>query len=185
MKHIQIETKEECCGCGACVVVCPTQCITMQRDEEGFDYPVIDEELCIDCGRCLATCPIIEPPLTTEHRVPPQAVAAWNLNKAIRSNSSSGGVFSALAEDVISNDGVIYGAAFDNTYTCVRHIPVDCADNLEQLRGSKYVQSATVDAFRQILSDLKSDKQILFVGTPCQVAGLRKLVGSGNKRNTA
>jgi len=148
----------------------------MVRDDEGFDYPCVDGSCCTDCGRCIEVCPMVEPPGTEGHADPPPAYAAWHRNAQVRFESSSGGAFSALAEQVLAGGGVVFGAAFGDGFTEVSHVSARTAEELELLRGSKYVQSSTVEALRQVTERLSAGEQVLFVGTPCQVAGLRKLL---------
>jgi len=151
--HIDINSSGDCCGCGACVAACPSDCIQMRSDVEGFLAPVVDVVSCTDCGLCLKTCP-----WQTEHAIdtrvnPPQVYAAWHLNQEIRRQSTSGGVFTALAEHILSRGGAIVGAAFDESMV-VRHILVEDVKGLERLRGSKYVQS-------EISSELYSQMRTL------------------------
>ena len=113
---IQIKDKKDCCGCHACSNACPKQCITMQADEEGFLYPVVDKETCIDCGLCEKVCPIIN---QSEPRKPLHVYAAKNKNEEIRMQSSSGGIFTLLAEAIINEGGVVFGAKFDKDWIVV------------------------------------------------------------------
>jgi coenzyme F420-reducing hydrogenase beta subunit len=164
------------------VVVCPNSAIAMQRDAEGFDYPVVDPSRCVDCGHCIAVCPMVEAPGDDGYRVAPKAYACWHQDAAIRAASSSGGVFTALAEQVLSERGTVFGAAFCDGLAAVRHVPARTPEDLGPLRGSKYVQSSTVEALDQVRGELANGRRVLFSGTPCQVAGLRKLVGTANGR---
>jgi coenzyme F420-reducing hydrogenase beta subunit len=177
MACIDARKKDSCCGCGACVSVCPQSCVSMMPDDEGFDYPAIDPARCTSCGRCRHVCPFVDLPNTAGPCLPLSAFASWHLDDDIRRDSSSGGVFSALAEHTVTHGGVVFGAAFDDDFRRVRHIGVRTSAELARLRGSKYVQSRTVDAFPGVCRELDSGRRVLFVGTPCQVAGLRKLVG--------
>ena len=142
----------------------------MTSDQEGFWYPQIDETRCVNCGLCEKACPILTPHSSSadEEIV---AYAAMHKNDAIRLNSSSGGIFSALATYVIEKGGVVFGAAFDENFNVV-HTYVECVDKLEILRGSKYVQSKIGNAYRQAEEFLKSGRLVLFSGTPCQIEGL-------------
>lgn len=169
----------ECCtGCGACAAVCPVSCISMAADDEGFLCPAMDAERCTDCGLCTKICPVaakkIENADSEDSKPKPLAVyAAWHLDDAVRRASSSGGVFTALAEHILAQGGVVIGAAFDEQLV-VRHILVDSPAQLHRLRGSKYVQSEIAPGlYRQIEGLLKQGRPVLFSGTPCQVAGLR------------
>ena len=173
-------SKELCTGCGACYNICPVQCINMEADEEGFDYPFIELDKCIDCRKCQSVCPMINSAKfhdETELTV----YACWNKDESVRYNSSSGGVFTALAEAIIEDDGVAYGAAYDESMI-VRHIAIDNKHDVKKLRGSKYVQSDIGRTYSDIKTKLVEGKKVLFSGTPCQVAGLKNFIGekSGN-----
>lgn len=169
---ISLQKKEDCCGCGACVQRCPKQCIAMCEDEEGFLYPHVDVETCIDCGLCEKVCPIIHRDAARE----PQAVyAATNPDEEIRRQSSSGGVFTLLAEGVIARGGVVFGARFNEAWE-VEHGYTETVEGLAAFRGSKYVQSRMGDSFRRVEAFLKAGREVLFSGTPCQVAGLRRFL---------
>ena len=170
---IEIKTKEDCCGCYACYNICPKECITMESDSEGFWYPKIDKNKCIDCNLCEKVCPIINKFNSSLYEE--KSYAVFNKNEKIRLESSSGGIFSILAEYVINNHGSVYGAAFDEDFN-VKHIKITSLQDIELLRGSKYVQSRTNDIFKSIKFDLKNNKMVLFTGTPCQVAGLQSFL---------
>ncbi len=152
----------------------------MVRDEEGFDYPRVNESRCRDCGRCIEVCPVIDAPNASGHGRRPAAYASWHRDEQVRAASSSGGAFSALAEQVLDRGGIVFGAAFSQDFMGVQHVAAKTRDDLARLRGSKYVQSSTVDAFAQACTELANGRQVLFSGTPCQIAGLRKLVGARN-----
>ena len=152
----------------------------MVRDDEGFDYPLVDESRCTDCGRCIEVCPMVEAPDTSGHARRPPAYACWHRDESVRADSTSGGAFSALAEEALAHGGVVFGAAFSEDFMGVQHVAAETRDDLAHLRGSKYVQSSTVDAFAQACTELANGRQVLFSGTPCQIAGLRKLVAARN-----
>lgn len=169
---IDIKHKEDCCGCSACVQCCPKQCIAMHEDEEGFLYPKADTSLCIDCGLCEKVCPVIN---QGEPHKALNVYAAKNEDEEIRRQSSSGGVFTILAEKIISENGVVFGARFNENWEVVH----DCTETIEGLapfRGSKYVQSRIGNAYKDVRDFLKQDRKVLFSGTPCQVAGLKKFL---------
>ncbi len=170
---IEIKTKKDCCGCYACYNICPKQCITMKIDDEGFWYPDIDKNKCINCNLCEKVCPIINKPKNSLYEE--KSYAVFNKNEKIRLESSSGGIFSLLAEYVINNHGSVYGSIFDENFN-VKHIKINKLQDIKLLRGSKYVQSKIEDVFKFIKSDLKNDKLVLFTGTPCQVAGLQSFL---------
>ena len=136
---IKINRKKDCCGCAACAQSCPKGCITMQKDEEGFSYPYIDTDRCVNCGLCEKVCPVFHSKPSFSDQT--NAYAAYNLDEEERLQSSSGGVFSLLAKQVLHENGVIYGAAMMDDCSAVRHIRVESQDELGALRGSNYIQS--------------------------------------------
>ncbi len=167
---IQIKDKKDCCGCHACSNACPKQCITMQADEEGFLYPIVDKETCIDCGLCEKVCPVIN---QNEPRKPLHVYAAYNKNEEIRMQSSSGGIFTLLAEAIINEGGVVFGAKFDKDWNVV-HDYTETIEGIAAFRGSKYVQSTIGNTYSQAKKFLQAGRKVLFSGTPCQIAGLKK-----------
>lgn len=179
MKKIQIACAKDCTGCTACVSVCPRAAIRMSTDSEGFPCPDIDCRLCTQCGLCVQACPVIDsmrPP-----HIPLAVYAAINKNETVRLKSSSGGVFSALAEKILADGGVVFGSAFDDAFR-VRHIAIDNANRLDALRGSKYVQSDLGQTFKDVSKHTGTGVQVLFTGTPCQVAGLKRYLGDDCRR---
>lgn len=166
---ITIKSDKDCCGCEACLNKCPQQCITMEKNQEGFLYPKIDSNKCINCHLCEKVCPILHP---FEDRPPYKTLAIKNKNQQIRKNSASGGLFSILAESIIEKGGCVYGAAFTKDWT-VRHICITQKEELSLLRGSKYLQSSIGLCYQDIESKLKQGVPILFTGTPCQISGLK------------
>ena len=167
---IKIKDKKDCCGCYACYSICPKQCITMKADEEGFWYPAIDQDKCINCNLCEKICPVINPiDRSTSLKL---SYAVKNKDEDIRLRSSSGGMFYLLAEDTIKQDGLVYGAAFDKDFS-VKHIGIDKLEDISLLRGSKYVQSKIEEVYKAVKTNLNNNIQVLFTGTPCQVAGLK------------
>lgn len=166
---INIVDKSLCSGCHACMSVCPKFAITMQKDNEGFLYPIVDENKCIGCDLCDKSCQVLNP-ITNENE-PIVAYACNNLNDAVRMQSSSGGIFSLIAEWIISQNGVVFGAGFDDELNVV-HMAVDNTNDLSKLRGSKYVQSVIGDSYIQTKELLDAGIKVLFSGTPCQIDGL-------------
>lgn len=160
--------KKECSGCTACLHVCPKQCISMKQDKEGFLYPVIDESSCIKCGLCEKICPFNT---TTYKNNEPVVYAAYLKNISQRMKSTSGGVFYAIAKWIIEQNGIVYGAAFDDKFR-LKHIGVDSINDLWKLRGSKYLQSDLGNVFSEIKQFLVQGRWVYFVGVGCQVAGL-------------
>lgn len=167
---IYIKDKKDCCGCHACTNACPKRCITMQTDEEGFLYPIVDKINCIDCGLCEKVCPVIN---QNEQSKPLYVYAAKNTDEKIRMQSSSGGIFTMLAEAVINEGGVVFGARFNKDWDVV-HDYTETIEGIAAFRGSKYVQSTIGCTYNQAKKFLQADRKVLFSGTPCQIAGLKK-----------
>lgn len=167
---IEIRHNGDCCGCEACVQVCPKNCIDFSSDAQGFLYPVVNKESCIDCGLCEKVCPVINKTNQSKNN-PSTLYAVKSSDDAIRQQSSSGGFFSLLADYVLAKGGVVYGAAFDNAFN-VCHSRVDDIADIHKLRGSKYVQSRIGKTFSECKDDLKAGKLVLFTGTPCQISAL-------------
>ena len=166
-------SKKSCCGCGLCAQVCPKKCIELRPDREGFLYPVVDQNRCVKCGRCVQKC-VRE--LQNKQNLMDTYIG-YNPEETVRKESSSGGVFNAIASTFIDNGGVVFGAAFDKHYS-VKHIRIDSKTNLPQIMKSKYVQSDLKDIFDSVTADLKAGRTVLFSGTPCQVAAVCQLADS-------
>jgi coenzyme F420-reducing hydrogenase beta subunit len=164
--------KEECCGCTACMSICPKQAITIISDEEGFLYPSINQELCIECDLCKKVCPFSDNYRTSGNYAQPLVYAAKHKDDNVRMNSSSGGMFTAISDYILDIDGVIYGAAFDENFV-VRHQRAKTPEERNKFRGSKYIQSNLIGVFEDIKNEVKKGRTVLFTGTPCQNAGLR------------
>ena len=169
---IEIKDKKDCCGCQACVTVCTKHCIAMQADNEGFLYPIVDKSACTNCGLCEKVCPVIN---QSEPHKPLKVYAAKNKNEDIRRQSSSGGIFTLLAEKVINEGGVVFGARFNENWNVV-HSWTDTKEGIAALRGSKYVQSTIGNTYNEAREFLKQGRKVLFSGTPCQIAGLKKFL---------
>ena len=176
---IKIDNPARCCGCGACANICPVGCIAMRPDAEGFDYPSVDADRCVGCGRCEQVCPVLRADSGAMNADAawdnPKAVGGWNRDDAVRQESSSGGVFTLLAGEILRRGGVVFGAVMKDLV--VRHTCAESEAELAAMRGSKYVQSALGDTYRQVRSHLKAGKPVLFTGTPCQTAGLVSFLG--------
>lgn len=168
---IELASTESCTGCAACYGCCPHDAIRMVPDEdEGFLFPKIDESLCVECRLCQRTCPVITKK-ENNNSGNPKVFALWS--NPDRELSSSGGAFSAFARKVISGGGSVFGAAFDENLR-LRHVEVTTINGLDELRGSKYVQSEiSADVYKRIRKILKEGRNVLFCGTPCEVAGLK------------
>lgn len=169
---IHISDKANCCGCSACAQKCPKQCISMIEDKEGFLYPKVNEELCIQCGLCEKVCVEHE---QFEKRMPLLAWAAKNHDEQIREKSSSGGVFTLLSESIIQKGGLVFGVRFDNHWECT-HDYVEKEEDIQFLRGSKYLPSKMGESYKNVENFLKQGRMVLFSGTPCQIAGLNKFL---------
>lgn len=168
---IEIKNKKDCCGCEACVQACAKQCISFQQDSQGFFYPVVDKDNCVNCGLCDKVCPIIN----VENYHLPQTTpvyAAYNINDEQRKTSSSGGIFELLANNIISKKGVVFGALFDEEWNVVHGYAED-AGHIEALKRSKYVQSRIGESFKLTKKFLHEGRMVMFVGTPCQISGLK------------
>jgi len=165
------EKKEDCCGCTACMNICPKQAITMIADDEGFLYPSINQELCIECDLCKKVCSFHDNYRISGNYNQPLVYAAKHRNDEVRMHSSSGGMFTAISDYILSNDGIVYGAAFDEQFR-VHHQKAETKEERNKFRGSKYVQSNLHGIFKDIKEELIKGRAVLFTGTPCQNAGL-------------
>ena len=172
-ENIRIVEKKACCGCGACANRCPVDAIRMEWDEEGFYYPKVDEKACIYCGKCTKACPALNERSVNDKE--PLTYAAY-ADDEIRKVSSSGGIFTLVAEEILDQGGVVSGAAFDENFR-VAHIIVDKKEDLGRLRSSKYVQSTTDLVYREVEKYLKEGRKVLFSGCGCQVGGLYGFLG--------
>ena len=170
---ICVDKKEMCCGCSACVNCCPKKCITMKEDREGFLYPEVNRQECTNCGLCEKVCPVLN---KTELSGDTRAYAVFACEDGIREKSSSGGVFSLLAEQVLCEGGYVFGCAFDAKLKA-EHIGITDYSELKRLQGSKYVQSDLKSSFHTVKQLLEEGKQVLFSGTACQMEGLKKFLG--------
>lgn len=171
LKYPILASREKCTGCGACSITCPNHCLTLVSDKYGFKYPELtNKQECIGCKSCEKVCPVL---LQYKKEINnPITFAAYSKNDMIRSKSSSGGIVSEIAEYVIQKNGYVYGAVFDEDYS-VKHICIDKIEELEKIRGAKYSQSNLDKIFIDVKNKLSNDKTVLFIGTPCQIAGLK------------
>lgn len=167
---IKIEKKTDCCGCSACEQICPQNCISLKPDHEGYWYPLVNKERCIECHLCEKACPVIN---QYSEREPLDVYAAINKDEQIRSKSASGGIFTIVAEKVINRGGVVFGVKFDKEWNVIFGY-TETIEGLEDFRRSKYVQAWVGDSYTKAHDFLKQDRLVLFVGTPCQIAGLKK-----------
>lgn len=170
---IKLADKFSCTGCGACASSCAANAIRMERDAEGFLQPVINTDKCKECGLCQKTCPELHPLMRTDYS---RQEAYAVISKNDRYVSSSGGAFSVFARWVLKQGGVVVGATMDiNLY--VHHIIIDSIEQLNLLRGSKYVQSDLKNTYKDVKKILLEGRKVLFTGTGCQVAGLYAFLG--------
>ncbi len=160
-----------CSGCGVCSSVCPKQCISFEEGKKGHLFPKIDTSLCIDCKKCVRTCPALK-----EHPgiMPTHAFAAFARDKDDYLTTNSGGAAQVLSLQILAENGVVYGCAA-LPGADIRHIRVETVEELNLLKGSKYVQSNVRGVYKEIIKDIKSGRQVLFVGTPCQTAAVSAL----------
>lgn len=166
---IQINHKEKCCGCEACVQICPKSCIRMESDSEGFLYPLVDKNICINCGLCEQVCPCLH---FFEKRMPKHVLAIQSLDDVVREESSSGGGFTELAIWILRQNGIVFGVRFSASWK-VEHTYTETIEGLAAFRGSKYVQSNVGDTYKQVRNFLKQGRWVLYVGTSCQISGLK------------
>lgn len=169
----QMNLKLKCSGCSACFSSCPSDAISMQLNKDGFINPVIDENKCSDCGICSNVCKVLNPEYTNDPNPECYAVCA---SDDIREVSSSGGVFTILADQILDSGGHVYGASYDADFD-VEHICIDSKGELDLLRGSKYIQSRMNAVYPKVKADLECGIAVLFSGMPCQVAGLKSYLG--------
>ena len=173
---IEINDKTKCMGCHACYNKCPVQAIEMVEDEMGFKYPRANKEKCINCGLCERVCPILNP---TKIENKPKAYAVKNKDEEVRSKSSSGGMFTLLAESILEDGGVVFGVAFDENWK-LKHTYMENVEGLQIFRGSKYLQSTIGDTYAKVKEFLHSGRKVMFTGTPCQIEGLKAYLGKEN-----
>lgn len=169
----EICKSEKCTGCFACMNICPRDAIVCKTDHNGKTVPDILEDKCIECGMCMKVCPENHP-ITKKY--PTECYAAWSKDEKERKYCSSGGLATEFSRYIIEQGGIVYGAAFDENLTLV-HMAAERTEDLEKFKGSKYVQSYTGTVYRDIKEQLKRERQVLFIGTPCQIAGLRGFLG--------
>ncbi len=166
-----LATIDSCTGCGACYNICPHSAIAMKPDSKGFIVPFVESYKCVECKLCEKACPIVNGKKEElKNNNPIRVLALWS--KTDRTKSSSGGAFSEIAKHVLTQKGLVYGASWTDNFHC-HHIGIDSVNELEALRGSKYLQSSIGDSYKIIRHELRSGRIVLFTGTPCQVVGLK------------
>ena len=163
--------KAKCTGCGACVSNCPKKALSLQYNEEGFYHPSVNEELCINCGACEKVCHALN---SVQPDTPSRNFTAYMVKSndaSIVAKSSSGGAFSLLADKVLKEGGVVWGARYNFDKERLEHCSTDDC-SLDELRKSKYIESYMGDSFSKVRRQLQEGRKVMFVGTPCQVEGL-------------
>lgn len=175
---IDIIGNENCASCFSCSNVCPESAIKMELSEEGFYKPIIDRNACTECGLCQKHCPVIlSGEISANNSSKPKVFAAWSKDDLVRLSSSSGGVFSELSALILKNGGVVFGAAWDSDFS-VKHIGIYSFDSINLLKGSKYIPSNLDSVYKRVQNEISKGKQVLFSGTPCQIAALKTYVTS-------
>ncbi len=172
-KHLEINNKSDCTGCRACEQLCPVKCITMCEDEEGFIFPKIDEEKCINCGLCKKRCPQLN------NRIENKEIKAYAIKSKEVSDSkksTSAGMAYILTKKIVENNGAVFGCAYNEKLEAVQ-MKIEDKTNLEKLRGSKYVFSNTLHTYTEVKKALEEEKEVLYIGTPCQIGGLYAFLG--------
>ena len=168
LNYLATQEESECCGCGACIEICPKNALSMKVNTEGFKYPVVNEDKCVGCGLCEKVCPEMNPPRKTE---PLEIYALQSKNAEELFESSSGGAFRLVADSVIQQGGAVVGCVWNEKMEPVLTI-TDSFDGLKPMQGSKYLSSSTEHTYSQIRKLLDAGKIVLFTGTPCQCAGV-------------
>ena len=179
---IQLTDKSQCCGCTACASICGHKAITMQPDGMGFLYPVVDKEKCVECGMCEKVCAFNDHYDTSLNLPEPDAYAARHKDIQEVETSRSGAAFIAISDWVLEHGGVVYGAGYADHFRVV-HKRASTKEDLDEFKGSKYVQSDLRGVFRQVKKDLRDGMIVLFSGTPCQTSGLNSYVGKRLREN--
>lgn len=172
---VVLSDKTKCTGCTACLAVCPLDCISMRVDIEGFLYPDVDNSKCVSCGACEKVCPVLYQ--TAKEQAVPQAYGIRAKDMELRLKSSSGGIFTLLAERILEDGGAVFGVSMSPDCKSAHHIMVETPAALAALRGSKYIQSSLDDTFRTVRTELENGRKVLFTGTPCQADGLKNFLG--------
>lgn len=171
----EICPKIDCTGCKTCSLKCPKQCISFREDDKGHIYPIIHQDICINCGLCKKVCPVLHP--IELHPIPEKVFASWIKDNKNRLISTSGGLSYLLSYYIVKNGGVFYGVDWDSEVQDVAHYRCDDIKELKRFQGSKYGHSDVRDTYKEVLKDLKEGKNVLYSGTPCQIAGLKSFLG--------
>lgn len=171
------DNKFDCCGCGACADICPVSAIKLKNDNVGNKYPIINEDICINCGACARVCGFHKVIPTDTNQI--NGYVAVGTDPILLKRSASGGIFSTIAKSILSKGGVVYGASLwlENGKVQCEHIPVESVEELHKIQGSKYVHCSTDGVFKAVRAQIKTGRKVLFGGTSCQVASLKKFLG--------
>ncbi|MBO7293903.1 MAG: Coenzyme F420 hydrogenase/dehydrogenase, beta subunit C-terminal domain, partial [Bacteroidaceae bacterium] len=173
--RINISNPADCCGCTACESICAHNAIKMKADQLGFLYPQIDDSACVDCGLCNKVCMFKEEYQPIDSYEQPEVYGVRHIDEEELAKSQSGAAFWAFAEYLLEEGYIIYGVGYDKNLRVI-HKRVENKTECQELRGSKYTQSDLRGIFREIKKNLQSGEKNLFVGTPCQVAGLKSYI---------
>lgn len=174
---MKIVNYENCFGCSACEYVCPAKCITMEYDRFGFYYPKVNNDLCVGCKKCISVCPVHNDVETTDIKKIYKGYAK-DIESELNQKSTSGAIFALLANQIIEDNGIVFGVSFDKDFRNVSHIGCRTTEQVDKCRGSKYIQSQTQGVYKQVAERIKEGDKVLFSGTPCQVAALRSCLGN-------
>lgn len=170
------EIGKKCTGCNVCLAVCEKNAILLNKNSDGFWYPIIYDDKCVKCNKCWKSCPIVEKKENIEYNAVVTYVAK-NKNENVRFKSSSGGIFHALAMKILNNNGYVVGAALNADMHSVQHIIINDFNMLEKIQGSKYVQSfISAEVYLKVVEFVKGGKDVLFSGTPCQISAIKKIL---------
>lgn len=172
---MRLADKEHCCGCAGCSTICPFGAIKMKYDEEFFLYPVVDMNLCKNCGKCKKVCPIINKMKIDSHNI--KVVQGFFKDDEKHKASASGGAATAFAELVIQNGGCVFGSAYTSDYKDATYVKIDKIEDLYLIKSSKYIETRKGNIFHNVLEELKTGRQVLFTGLPCDVSGVKNYVG--------
>ena len=164
------EDNRKCCGCEICAFSCRTGAISIIEDDEGFRYPFIDEDMCISCRQCISSCPVKN--VNRIHSEWIESYSGWSNSEEVRVSSSSGGFAAEISHKIIQLNGVVYGVSYSSNFDDAIYLRCECLSELHKLKGSKYIQSRKGKVYQEIQNDLKNNRCVLFIGTPCDCAAV-------------